>query len=61
MKEMRRKDRLLTSAEATQILMEGTYGVLSLNGRDENDYAYGVPVGYALDENCIYIHCAPVG
>ena len=61
MREMRRKDRALTPAEATQILMEGTYGILSLNGRDENDYAYGVPVGYAVDGSRIYVHCAPVG
>ena len=61
MREMRRKDRLLTPAEATKILAEGTVGILSLNGRDENDYAYGVPVGYALDGSRIYIHCAPVG
>jgi nitroimidazol reductase NimA-like FMN-containing flavoprotein (pyridoxamine 5'-phosphate oxidase superfamily) len=61
MKEMRRKDRLLAPAEAMQILMEGTYGILSLNGLDENDYAYGVPVGYAVDGSRIYIHCAPVG
>ena len=61
MREMRRKDRLLTPAEAMQILAEGTYGILSLNGRDENDYAYGVPVGYAVDGSSIYIHCAPVG
>ena len=61
MREMRRKDRLLTPAEATKILAEGTVGILSLNGRDENDYAYGVPVGYAVDGNRIYIHCAPVG
>ena len=60
-REMRRKDRALTPAEAAKILAEGTYGVLSLNGRNDNDYAYGVPVGYAMDESRIYIHCAPTG
>lgn len=60
-REMRRKDRALTPAEAAKILAEGTYGVLSLNGQNDNDYAYGVPVGYAMDESRIYIHCAPIG
>jgi hypothetical protein len=60
-REMRRKDRLLTPAEAAKILTAGTYGILALNGQDKDDYAYGVPVGYAVDGSRIYIHCAPTG
>ena len=60
-REMRRKDRALTPAEAAKIMAAGTYGVLSLNGQNENDYAYGVPVGYTVDGSRIYIHCAPTG
>ena len=60
-REMRRKDRALTPAETTAILKGGIYGVLSLNGRNVDEHAYGIPVGYVYEGNCLYIHCATSG
>jgi nitroimidazol reductase NimA-like FMN-containing flavoprotein (pyridoxamine 5'-phosphate oxidase superfamily) len=56
---IRRKDRELNQTETEKILVEGTYGVLSMNG--ENDYAYGVPLSYVYTGNGIYLHCAAEG
>jgi len=60
-KELRRQDRILTPEETNEILANGLYGVLSLNGDESNDYAYGVPLSYVYDGNCIYLHCAVEG
>jgi len=57
--EMRRQDRQLTRPEAEEILVQGLYGVLSLNAGD--DYAYGVPFSYVYQDNRIYLHCALEG
>lgn len=57
--EVRRKDREMDRAAAEEILLNGNYGVLSMNG--ENDYAYGVPLSYVFDGKSIYVHCAPEG
>lgn len=58
-KEMRRKDRLLTDAEARAVLEKGAYGVLAtVNVEGE---PYGVPISYVLMNDAIYIHCALEG
>ena len=43
--------------ETEEILANGTYGVLSMNGEDE--YAYGMPLRYVFTGNSIYLHSAP--
>ncbi|KYZ75485.1 MFS transporter [Anaerosporomusa subterranea] len=58
-KEMRRHDRGLTRSETDEILLNGVYGVLSINGED--DYAYGVPLSYVYTGGHIYFHCAQEG
>lgn len=60
-KEMRRKDRELTVEETAEILTKGIYGVMSLNGQESNEYAYGVPISYVYNGKCIYIHSALEG
>lgn len=56
MKEMRRQDRKLSEEEALAILNEAEYGVLSTITPD--GVPYGLPINFALDGNCIYMHCA---
>lgn len=56
MKEMRRKDRQLSTAEAQEILVRGEYGILSTVGADGCPYA--IPVSYAYENDTIYFHCA---
>lgn len=58
-REMRRQDRGLNRVEAEEILVKGTYGILSTNGGD--GYAYGVPISYVYEDGSIYLHCAPEG
>jgi len=58
---MRRRDRLLSQAETVEILRNGVYGVLALNGVTGNEYAYGVPLSYVFADNRIYFHCAVAG
>ena len=53
-REIRRKDRLVSSEMGIDLLKKGVYGVLSVLGDD--DYPYGVPVNYAYKDNRIYIH-----
>ena len=55
---VRRQDRLLSQAEALEILRTGEYGYLSMH--DEQG-AYGLPVNYVLDGEIIYIHSASEG
>ena len=57
--EMRRQDRALIRPEIEEILVNGMFGVLSMNGKD--DYAYGVPLSYVYLKNVIYVHCALEG
>ena len=58
--KVRRQDRLLDEAGATELLSNGEYGVLSMQA--ESGGGYGVPVNYVWDgAGCIYIHCAPEG
>ena len=47
MREMRRKDRLLDSADAVEILKNGEYGVLATVTEDGSPYS--VPMSYACD------------
>jgi nitroimidazol reductase NimA-like FMN-containing flavoprotein (pyridoxamine 5'-phosphate oxidase superfamily) len=56
---MRRKDRGISAEEATWLLAEGEYGVLSTVGEDGQPY--GIPLSYAYRNNSIYIHCALEG
>ncbi len=56
MKEMRRKDRQLTTEAALHILETGEYGILSTVGTD--GIPYGVPVSYVCQNGIIYFHCA---
>ena len=58
-REMRRKNCILKTETAEKILREGEFGVLALTGDD--GYNYAVPLNYALENNKIYFHSAPVG
>lgn len=58
--QVRRKDRLMDEEQATFLLKDGEYGVLSMQA--EEGGAYGIPVDYVWDgDAAIYIHCAPEG
>lgn len=58
--KVRRQDRLLDEAKATELLLRGEYGTLSMSCPDEG--AYGIPVNYVWDgDQSLYVHCAPVG
>ena len=57
--QMRRKDRQITEDEAREILAGGEYGILSTVGEDGQPY--GTPLSYAVEDNCIWFHCAKVG
>ncbi len=55
---VRRQDRLLDEAAAMELLQSGEYAFLSMT-TDEG--AYGVPINYVVEDDTIYIHCAPEG
>ena len=59
MKNIRRKDREITTREAIEILESAEYGVLSTVGKDGQPY--GVPLSYVYRNNSIYFHCALIG
>lgn len=59
MKEMRRKEKAISSDESTALLAEAEYGVLSSVSADGKPY--GVPLNYCVINNCIYFHCAVEG
>lgn len=59
MQEMRRKDRALDQEEALKILIKGEYGILATV--DGGGQPYGVPLSYAVKDNCIYYHSAIAG
>ena len=61
MREMRRKDRLLDSADVVEILKNGEYGVLATVTEDGSPYS--VPMSYAFDaeSHVIYMHCSAEG
>ena len=54
MREMRRADRQLSQAEAMEVLNKGEYGILATV--DSEGQPYGVPLSYAVSNNCIYFH-----
>jgi len=57
--EIRRKEREMDSQQAKEVLESGSYGILSMCG--QNNYGYGVPLNYVVEENHIYFHCATEG
>lgn len=56
MQSIRRRDREITTQEATELLASAEYGTLSTVGKDGQPY--GVPLSYAYNNGCIYFHCA---
>ena len=58
-REMKRKERQLSTELKEKILTECTNGVLSVIGDD--GYPYGVPVSYAYSDGKIFFHCAKEG
>jgi nitroimidazol reductase NimA-like FMN-containing flavoprotein (pyridoxamine 5'-phosphate oxidase superfamily) len=56
---MRRKDRMLSEAEAWEILERGEYGTLGTVCEDSTPY--NTPVSYVVIDQCVYIHCAKTG
>ncbi|MDR1136466.1 MAG: pyridoxamine 5'-phosphate oxidase family protein [Clostridiales Family XIII bacterium] len=58
-RELRRKDKQLPAEEAADILRNGLYAVLALNGDDA--YPYAVPVNYVYDGGKVYFHSATAG
>jgi len=59
MKELRRKDRIITEEEAIALLNKAEYGVLSTVS--ENGEPYGVPLNFCVIDHCVYFHCAVEG
>jgi len=57
--EIRRKEREMDSQQAKEVLENGSYGILSMCG--QNNYGYGVPLNYVLEDNHLYFHCAVEG
>ena len=53
-REMRRKKQSLSGEKISEILNNGTSGVLALSG--DNDYPYAVPLSYVYDGSSIYFH-----
>jgi len=58
-REIRLKDRKVNDEKAIEILLSGSYGVLSTVGKD--GCPYGVPLNYSYVDNCICFHCAQEG
>jgi nitroimidazol reductase NimA-like FMN-containing flavoprotein (pyridoxamine 5'-phosphate oxidase superfamily) len=58
-RELRRKDRGITDAEAQELLERGEYGVLATVSGDGAPYA--VPLSYCVIDHGIYFHCATEG
>ncbi len=56
---MRRKDREVSAEQAWEIVERCSYGVLAMTKPDGTPYA--VPVNFAREGNCLYIHCAQTG
>ena len=57
--EIRRKEREMNPLQAKEVLESGSYGILSMCG--QNNYGYGVPLNYVVEESHIYFHCATDG
>jgi nitroimidazol reductase NimA-like FMN-containing flavoprotein (pyridoxamine 5'-phosphate oxidase superfamily) len=56
---MRRKEKQLLPEDATAILSQAEYGILSTIGTD--GYPYGIPVSFVYHNESIYFHCAKEG
>ncbi|MBQ8390303.1 MAG: pyridoxamine 5'-phosphate oxidase family protein [Oscillibacter sp.] len=59
MREMRRKDRQVTTEEAWGIVDKCSYGVLTMTAEDGTPY--GVPVNYGRSGDALYFHSALEG
>ena len=59
MREMRRKDRLISKEEAMEVLKKGEYGILATV--DEVGQPYGVPVSYVVLNDAVYFHATNAG
>lgn len=58
-KELVRTKQALSEEKTQEILRDGVYGVLALNGDD--GYLYSVPLSYILYDGSIYFHGSPRG
>jgi len=58
-KELRRKEKMMSKEETLEILKNGREGVLATLGED--GYPYAVPLNYACHIENIYFHCAKTG
>ena len=59
MREMRRKNQLLSNEECIAVLNRGTSGTLALLGDD--DYPYAVPLSYVYVNNKLFFHSSGQG
>jgi len=59
MRELRRKDREISTEAASELLTAAEYGILSTVGADGEPY--GVPLNYVWRDQHIYFHCATSG
>ncbi|MDE7312725.1 MAG: pyridoxamine 5'-phosphate oxidase family protein [Eubacterium sp.] len=58
-REMRRKNQMLSRELCTEILKQGTSGVLAVLGDDA--YPYAVPLSYVYADEKLYFHSAVSG
>lgn len=58
-REIRSKANALDNKKAIEIIIKGSYGVLSTTGED--GYPYGIPLNYSYWDECICFHCAQQG
>lgn len=58
-REIKLKENVLDDKETIEIIIKGSFGVLSTIGED--GYPYGVPLNYTYFDNCICFHCAQKG
>ncbi|MDH6602933.1 nitroimidazol reductase NimA-like FMN-containing flavoprotein (pyridoxamine 5'-phosphate oxidase superfamily) [Bacilli bacterium PM5-9] len=56
--EIRRKDREISYDEAYNVLLNAEYGTLSLV---DGDFAYAIPMSFAIKDNVVYFHSAMEG
>ncbi len=59
MREIRRKDREISTEAASELLATAEYGILSTVSADGEPY--GVPLNYVWRDQHIYFHCATSG
>ncbi len=58
-REIRRRERALSEAEAREILARADHGVLATAGED--GWPYAVPLNHVLFGDVLYVHCALQG